>query len=393
MNKPKDEPGLQTILSHCGRNLEASGGYVNVPPYEGSTIIHDDMDDLFGRVDNHLYGDGTARTYGTDGGPTHEAFYEAMNKLEGGVGTWAFSTGLAGCTIPMMAFLKTGDHMLVTDSVYGPTRQFCEVLLKNFGVEAEFYGPTIGAGIEGLIRPNTRLIYMESPGTHTFEMQDVPAIAAVARRHGVVTMIDNTYATPINFQPLKHGVDVVVHSATKYICGHSDVLMSTVTCNEKTWKQVRAVCKMTGQYASAQSVYLGLRGLHTLKVRLDAVGAHTRKVVDWLLKREEVKKVIWPAYEKDPGYPIYKRDFAGPIGLFAFQFQDYFTDVQINRFMDSLKLFGLGYSWGGFESLILRSYGKRTVGDPKIMRTKSQQNRAYDDPRLHRLGGSARYDQ
>lgn len=377
MNKPKDEPGLQTILSHCGRNLEASGGYVNVPPYEGSTIIHDDMDDLFGRVDNHLYGDGTARTYGTDGGPTHEAFYEAMNKLEGGVGTWAFSTGLAGCTIPMMAFLKTGDHMLVTDSVYGPTRQFCEVLLKNFGVEAEFYGPTIGAGIEGLIRPNTRLIYMESPGTHTFEMQDVPAIAAVARRHGVVTMIDNTYATPINFQPLKHGVDVVVHSATKYICGHSDVLMSTVTCNEKTWKQVRAVCKMTGQYASAQSVYLGLRGLHT---RLDAVGAHTRKVVDWLLKREEVKKVIWPAYEKDPGYPIYKRDFAGPIGLFAFQFQDYFTDVQINRFMDSLKLFGLGYSWGGFESLILRSYGKRTVGDPKIMRTMIRVYIGLEDP-------------
>jgi cystathionine beta-lyase len=376
MNKPKDEPGLQTILSHCGRNLEASGGYVNVPPYEGSTIIHDDMDDLFGRVDNHLYGDGTARTYGTDGGPTHEAFYEAMNKLEGGVGTWAFSTGLAGCTIPMMAFLKTGDHMLVTDSVYGPTRQFCEVLLKNFGVEAEFYGPTIGAGIEGLIRPNTRLIYMESPGTHTFEMQDVPAIAAVARRHGVVTMIDNTYATPINFQPLKHGVDVVVHSATKYICGHSDVLMSTVTCNEKTWKQVRAVCKMT----SAQSVYLGLRGLHTLKVRLDAVGAHTRKVVDWLLKREEVKKVIWPAYEKDPGYPIYKRDFAGPIGLFAFQFQDYFTDVQINRFMDSLKLFGLGYSWGGFESLILRSYGKRTVGDPKIMRTMIRVYIGLEDP-------------
>lgn len=379
MNKPKDEPGLQTILSHCGRDLEASGGYVNVPPYEGSTIIHDDMDDLFGRVDNHLYGDGTARTYGTDGGPTHEAFYEAMNKLEGGVGTWAFSTGLAGCTIPMMAFLKTGDHMLVTDSVYGPTRQFCEVLLKNFGVEAEFYGPTIGAGIEGLIRPNTRLIYMESPGTHTFEMQDVPAIAAVARRHGVVTMID-TYATPINFQPLKHGVDVVVHSATKYICGHSDVLMSTVTCNEKTWKQVRAVCKMTGQYASAQSVYLGLRGLHTLKVRLDAVGAHTRKVVDWLLKREEVKKVIWPAYEKDPGYPIYKRDFAGPIGLFAFQFQDYFTDVQINRFMDSLKLFGLGYSWGGFESLILRSYGKRTVGDPKIMRTMIRVYIGLEDP-------------
>ena len=289
MNKPKDEPGLQTILSHCGRNLEASGGYVNVPPYEGSTILHDDMEDLFGRVDNHLYGDGTAQTYGTDGGPTHEAFYDAMNNLEGGAGTWAFSTGLAGCTIPMMAFLKTGDHMLVTDSVYGPTRQFCEVLLKNFGVEAEFYESTIGAGIEKLIRPNTRLIYMDRRGTHTFEMQDVPAIAAVARKYNIVTMIDNTYATPLNFQPLKHGVDVVVHSATKYICGHRDVLMSTVTCNEKYWKQVRDVCKMTGQYASAQSVYLGLRGLCTLNVRLDAVGVHTRKVVDWLLMREEVK--------------------------------------------------------------------------------------------------------
>ena len=247
-------------------------------------------------------------------------------------------------------------------------------------MEAEFYEPTIGAGIEKLISPNTRLIYMESPGTHTFEMQDVPAIAAVARKYNIVTMIDNTYATPLNFQPLKHGVDVVVHSATKYICGHSDVLMSTVTCNEKTWKQVRDVCKMTGQYASAQSVYLGLRGLRTLKVRLDAVGVHTRKVVDWLLKREEVKKVIWPAYEKDPGYRIYKRDYSGPIGLFAFQFQDHYTDVQINRFMDSLKLFGLGYSWGGFESLILRSYGKRTVGDPKIMRTMIRVYIGLEDP-------------
>ena len=160
MNKPKDEPVCKPFVA-LRRNLEASGGYVNVPPYEGSTILHDDMEDLFGRVDNHLYGDGTAQTYGTDGGPTHEAFYDAMNKLEGGAGTWAFSTGLAGCTIPMMAFLKTGDHMLVTDSVYGPTRQFCEVLLRTSAWKQMFYEPTIGAGIEKLIRPNTRLIYME----------------------------------------------------------------------------------------------------------------------------------------------------------------------------------------------------------------------------------------
>lgn len=360
---------LGTFLSHCGRDLEASAGYVNVPPYEGSTILHEDMKDLFGRVENHATGDGSAQTYGTDGGPTHRAFYEAMNKLEGGAGSWAFSTGLAGCVIPLLAFVKAGDHILVTDSVYGPTRAFCEVLLKNLGVETEFYQPTIGKEIERLIRSNTRLIYMESPGSHTFEMQDVPAIAEVAQKHNVVTLVDNTYATPINFRPLEHGVDVVIHAATKYICGHSDVLMSVVTCNANTWKQVHDTCVMTGQYASAQNVYLALRGLRTLKVRLDAVGEHTKAVVNWLASRKEVKRIIWPAYEKDPGYPIYKRDFNGPVGLFGFEFQDHFSDEQINRFMDSLKLFGLGYSWGGFESLILRSYGKRTTPSAHDMRT------------------------
>lgn len=361
--KLKDVKGgkkLGTKLVHGGEDTQISCGYVNIPPFEGSTILHEDMADINARVDNHIHGDGSALTYGTDGGPTHRAFYQAMNELEGGVGTWAYSTGLAGCVIPFFAFVKAGDHVLVTDSVYGPTRQFCEELLSKYAVQVEFYPPTIGKGIEALIKPNTTLIYMESPGSHSFEMQDVPAIAEVARRRSIITMIDNTYATAVNFKPLMCGVDVVINSATKYICGHSDVLLATVTCNEKTWEAVRRTSKMLGQHASAQSIYLALRGLRTLKVRLEAIGAHTRDVVHWLAKQPEVKKIIWPAWEKDPGYPIYKRDYVGPIGLFAFEFQSSFTDAQINRFMDALRLFKLGYSWGGAESLILRSYGKRS---------------------------------
>lgn len=360
MKENKTHQGLSTQLVHGGMDPHISCGYVNIPPFEGSTVIHENMADMNARVDNFLNGDGTALTYGTDGGPTHRAFYEAMNELEGGAGTWAYATGLAGCVIPFFAFVKAGDHVLVTDAVYGPTRQFCEELLCKFAVEVEFYEPTIGKDIEKLIRPNTKLIYMESPGSHSFEMQDVPAIANVAQRCGIVTMIDNTYATAVNFRPLKVGVDVVINSATKYICGHSDVLLATVTCNEKTWPAVRAVSKMLGQHASAQSIYLALRGLRTLKVRLEAIGAHTKEVVHWLAKQPQVKKIIWPAWEKDPGYAIYKRDYSGPIGLFAFEFQPEFTDAQINRFMDTLKLFKLGYSWGGAESLILRSYGKRS---------------------------------
>lgn len=357
-----------TFLIHAGRDPEQSFGYVNFPPVEGSTILHKDMADMQDRNRRSAQGDHSAKTYGTHGGPTHDAFFKAMNELEGGAGTWAYSTGLAGCLIPFFAFVKAGDHVLVTDSVYGPTREFCETVLTNFGVQTEFYEPTIGADIEKLIRPNTRVIFMESPGSHTFEMQDVPAIAAVAQRKNVITMIDNTYATPLNFQPLKHGVDVVIHAATKYICGHSDVLMSTVTCNEKTWEAVYRISNILGQYAPAQSIYMAARGLHTLKVRLDAVGAHTKAVVDFLDGRPEVERILWPAHEKDPGYPIYKRDFAGSVGLFGILFSKKYSSEDIDRFADALKLFGYGYSWGGFESLMIRSYADRNHPKPDLSR-------------------------
>lgn len=358
---PNRQHKENTDLIRLGRNIKKSFGYVNIPPAEGSTVLFDNIEEMNETAKRRLEGDFFAFSYGTDAGPTHLAFFEAMNKLEGGAGTWAYGTGLAGCVIPVFAFTKSGDHVLVTDSVYGPTREFFEEIVAKYGVVVEFYDPLIGESIEELIRPNTTLIFLESPGTHTFEMQDVPAIAKVARSHGVVTMIDNTYATPLNFKPLEHGIDVVIHAATKYICGHADVLMSTVTCNEKTWPAVYAVSRILGQRASARDVYLGLRGLRTLKLRLDAVVKNTTTVVNWLEKRPEVDKILWPAHPNDPGYALFKRDFKGPSGLFGFTFKEGTTSDQIDRFVNALKIFGLGYSWGGFESLLIRSYGKRTV--------------------------------
>lgn len=359
----------KTSLVRLGRNTKRSFGYVNVPPFEGSTVLYDSVESMKEINERQLKGDMSAFSYGTDPGPTHLAFYEAMNKLESGAGTWAYSTGLAGCVVPVFAFTKNGDHVLITDSVYNPTRSFFEEVMAKYGVEVQFYDPLIGSDIEKLIRSNTTLIYMESPGTHTFEMQDVPAIAEVARAHNVVTMIDNTYATPLNFNPIKHGVDVVIHAATKYICGHADVLMSTVTCNEKTWPAVHKISKLLGQKASARDVYLGLRGLRTLRLRLDAVVKNTTAVINWLENRDEVEQILWPAYPKDPGYPLFKRDFKGASGLFGFVFKEGTTDKKIDLFLNALKIFGLGYSWGGFESLLIRSYGKRTINQkPELSR-------------------------
>ena len=296
MSTEEKKLNVQTELVHMGRNLDASKGYVNVPPFNGSTVLFPSYQKMMDVAMAERAGVAGNISYGTDGGPTHIEFYKAMNALEGGVGTYAYSTGLAGCVVPFFAFVKAGDHILVSDSVYGPTREFCDSLLSGLGIEVEFYDPLIGAEIEKLIKENTKVIYMESPGTHTFEMQDAPAITQVAKKHKVWTMIDNTWATPLNFRPLEHGVDVVIHAATKYICGHADVLMSTVTCNAAAWPLVQKVSKLLGQYASADAVYLATRGLRTLKIRLEAVAAHTKEVIKWLENRPEVAKIYWPAY-------------------------------------------------------------------------------------------------
>ncbi|GAB1826750.1 cystathionine beta-lyase [Turicimonas sp. TL08] len=353
---------ISTKLVHVGRNTDVSQGFVNIPPFNGSTVLHHSSADMKERTRRQMNGE-EVLTYGTGGGPTHDAFFQLMNELEGGEGTWAYSTGLAGCVIPFFAFVKAGDHVLVTDSVYGPTREFCETILRGLGIEVEFYIPTIGERIEELIRSNTRLIFMESPGSHSFEMQDVPAIVRVAQKHNVWTMIDNTWATPMYFQPLKAGVDVVIHAATKYIGGHSDLLMSTATCNAKAWPLVKAVSITMGQLAPADTIYLAHRGIRTMKVRMEAQFKSAQKIVDWLEQQPEVEKILWPAHEKDPGYPIWKRDFTGAAALFAVKLKDNVPDAALDAFLDNLKLFGLGYSWGGYESLLIRSYGKRCKDD------------------------------
>jgi len=354
------ELAFETRTSHLGRDRSESAGFVNVPPYRGSTVLFSKAEDLDETYRRKLDGE-SVMTYGTDGSPTHRLFYEAMNNLEGGCGTWAYATGLAGCVIPFFAFVQAGSHILVSDSVYGPTRDFCETILSRMGVETEFYDPLIGANIEKLIRPNTALIFMESPGTHSFEMQDVPAIVEVAKAHNVWTMIDNTWATPLYFNPLKIGVDVCIHAITKYIGGHSDLLMSTATCNEKSWPLVEKVSRSMGQLTSADDIFLALRGLRSLKVRVEQQSRSCREVVAWLKQQPQVNRVLYPADVDDPGYRIWKRDFTGATALFAFEFIEGTTKESIYRFLNSLKIFGMGYSWGGYESLIIPSYGKRTV--------------------------------
>lgn len=355
----ENSSNFSTKLVHAGRNTDVSQGLVNVPPFNGSTVLHKSSSDMRQRASLQMNGD-EVQTYGTDGSPTHQAFNQLMNELEGGAGTWSYSTGLAGCVIPFFAFVKAGDHVLVTDSVYGPTREFCETLLPGLGVEVEFYEPTIGEEIEKLIRSNTRLIFMESPGSHSFEMQDVPAIVQVAKKHDIWTMIDNSWATPLYFQPLKVGVDVVIHAVTKYIGGHSDLLMSTATCNARAWPRVKKVSWTMGQLASADTVYMAHRGIRTIKVRMEHQFQSAKKIVQWLEQQPEVERILWPAHEKDPGFPIWKRDFTGAASLFAVKLKDEVPDKAIDAFLDSLQLFGLGYSWGGYESLLIRSYGKRT---------------------------------
>lgn len=349
---------IGTKLVHCGRDRELSSDFINIPPYRGSTVLFDSVEDMFYRENRKAQGE-YETTYGTDGGPTHQALFKAFCELEGGYRAWAYSTGLAGCVMPILALTACGDHILVTDSVYGPVRSFCEKTLTRFGVEVEFYDPLIAGGIESLFRSNTKLVYMESPGTHSFEVQDVPAIAAAARRHGIRTMIDNTWATPLYFRPMEHGVDIVVHALTKYIGGHSDILMAIATCNEETWPAVRDTSNQLGQLVGADDAYLALRGLHTLKPRLEYQSRSAREIIAWLKEQPLVERIHWPADEDDPGYSIWKRDFSGASSLFAITFKDEVSDEQIRDFASSLKVFGRGYSWGGFESLVCLSYGKR----------------------------------
>lgn len=351
-----------TQLVHAGRHHDERWIFVNPPVVRASTVLHDSVADMDARSAHAAAGIPDRVTYATHGTPTHEAFYDALMALEGpeAAGAWAFSTGLAACTTPLFAFVKAGYHALFADSIYGPTREFAEEILVKMGVDVEFFDPKIGAGIASLFRENTTLVMMETPGSHSFELMDVPAIAAACRERGIATAIDNTWATPLYFKPLSVGVDMVIHAATKYIAGHSDLTMGVIICNKRVWRDVKRVVEQLGQAASADDVYLAFRGLHTMSVRVERAAKNARAVIDWLREQPQVERVLYPALPDDPSYPIWKRDFKGATSLFAVLFKPEYAG-RLAPMIDALRLFGRGYSWGGFESLLIPGYGKRTI--------------------------------
>ncbi len=352
-----------TLLAQLGRDPGRYQGMVNTPVFRTSTVIFPDLASYEARG-----GDDYKKVrYGLYGTPTTFALEEAVAKMEGGYAAVALPSGLSAITAALSAFLKTGDHLLVTDSVYVPTRTFCEGRLKANGVEIEYYDPLIGAGIERLLRPNTKAVVCEAPGSLTFEMQDIPAIAAVARPRGIPVLADNTWGTPYYFRSFERGVDVSIHAATKYIAGHSDVMMGLIVTNEQYWKTVRKTVADYGFGVSPDDCYLALRGFRTIGVRMKQQMQSALTVARWLQKRSDVRRVIYPALEDDPGHQIWKRDFDGAASLFSFVTIPV-GERAIEAFVNALKLFGIGSSWGGFESLIqvahITRYRTATKWDP-----------------------------
>jgi cysteine-S-conjugate beta-lyase len=360
-----------TILTHAGCSPGTNHGIVNPPVYHASTVLFPTVEAL--EDAGHSF-DGVR--YGRIGTPTSQAFETAIAELEGGYKAVAVPSGLAAITTALLAFVSSGDHILVSDSVYGPNRLFCADMLKRMGVETEFYDPLIGAGISRLMRPNTRVVFVESPGSLTFEIQDVPAIAAVAKEAGAVVMIDNTWATPLFFRPFDHGVDLSIHAATKYIVGHSDAMLGVVTAGTpELWNRLKRYAVQLGTCAGPDDIYLGLRGLRTMGTRLRQHQATGIELAQWLLNRPEVARVLHPALPDDPGHALWRRDFLGASGLFAMELKPV-PKQAISAFLNGMELFGMGYSWGGYESLILPT-------NPEKLRTASTWNSQGPLIRIH----------
>ncbi len=340
-----------TRVTHAGLHPHANHGVVNPPVYHASTILSPTLRDMreLGKIED---ADGT--TYGVHGTPGTFAFEQAVAELEGGFRTRLASTGLLACTAPLLCYLAAGDHLLMVDSCYGPTRRFCRKMLARMGIETTFYDPLIGAGIAALIQPNTRVIFTESPGSLIFEVQDIPAIVAEARKHRDITvMCDNTWASPFYFKPLAHGVDVSIQAVTKYIGGHSDLVMGAVTTTEAAYPKLREGWKEFGLHGSPDDTFLALRGLRTLGARMPLHMANGLKIAQWLADRPEVSAVLHPALPNAQGHEIWKRDFLGSSSLFGYILKPEFSsERQLGLLHDDLKFFGMGASWGGFESLM-----------------------------------------
>jgi cystathionine beta-lyase len=362
-DEPSRPPGRpQTQLVELGRDARRTFDFVNPPLVRGSTVLHESVADMRERVRRRNAGDDAMPVaYGIYGTPTHHAFYDALTRLEAGAHSWATPSGLTACTISILAYVKVGDHVLVPDSVYWPTRRFCRDTLPRYGVETTFYDPRLGAAIESLFRPNTRVVVVESPGSLTFEMQDIPQIAAVARAHDAICVADNTWATPLYCQPLRLGADVVVHAATKYIGGHSDLLMGTLTTNERAWLRLRETLQHYGLTTSADDCWIALRGLRSMGARLVQHRANAEALIDWLRAQPEVERVLYPALPDDPGHALWKRDMSGATGLFGVALKPGTSEGKFHAFVDGMRHFGRGYSWGGYESLLIPALPERTA--------------------------------
>ncbi|MEH3146595.1 MAG: cystathionine beta-lyase [Methylobacterium frigidaeris] len=346
-NTPPRDPsrlGERTRLVHAGRDPSSQHGFVNTPIYRGSTVLFPTYDDLQHRRAEY--------TYGTAGTPTIRALESAWTELSGAAGTVLTPSGLAAVTVGLLACLKAGDHLLVTDSAYRPTRAFCDGFLARFGVETTYYDPLVGAGIGDLMRANTAAILTEAPGSQSFEMQDIPAIVEVAHARGAAVLMDNTWATPLLFPAHAHGVDIVIEAGTKYLSGGSDLLLGLTSANARHWPALRRTFDLFAMCAGPEDVFLALRGLRTMALRLREHERQGLAMAEWLRDRPEVARVLHPALPEDPGHAIWKRDFRGASGLFSVVLKPC-SETAVAAMLDGLDLFGMGFSWGGFESLVI----------------------------------------
>jgi cystathionine beta-lyase len=350
-----DSAGLNTRLTHGGNDPHDYYGFVNPPVVHASTVLFPDAATLASRAQKY--------TYGTRGTPTTDALAKAIDELEGSAGTIIVPSGLMAVVVPLLGFSSAGDHVLIVDSVYHPTRNFADTVLKRLGVEVEYYEPRIGGGIASLMKTNTKVVFTESPGSNTFEIQDVPAIAEAAHAGGAIVMLDNTWATPIYFRPLDFGVDISIHAATKYPAGHSDILLGTVSANTACWEKLQETFNTLGCSAGPDDVYQVLRGLRTMGVRLERHQKSALEIARWLEQQDGVAQVLHPGLESHPDHALWKRDFSGSSGLFSVVLAGSGQKVA-HAFLDALGIFGLGHSWGGFESLAaLVSLRDRTIAN------------------------------
>jgi cysteine-S-conjugate beta-lyase len=351
MNSSRDDDRsspqqAETRLVTSGRDTKAQKGFVNPPVVRGSTVLYPTADDLHAHRGEF--------TYGRQGTPTTRALQEALMALEGPqcAGVGLAPSGLSAITTALLAVLKAGDHLLVCDNAYRPTRNFCNGLLARYGVEISYFDPLIGAGVAALFKPNTRAVLIEAPGSQSFEMPDLPAIAGVAHKRGALVIDDNTWATPLFHRSLDQGVDISIQAATKYIGGHSDIMFGTISANAGAWPLLAETIRLLGVCAGPDDVFLALRGLRTLAVRLAHHQQSAIEMARWLAKRPEVIRVLHPALEGDPGHAIWKRDFTGASGLFSIVLKPA-PKHAVDALLDAVRLFGMGYSWGGFESLVI----------------------------------------